>query len=81
MSSLFDGTQVSGRISPGEFMLESGKLGVAYGQLFNQAYQSSAERKMKADQGAWPAPRDGRLPTGNAAGEAMFPGGFGTDEG
>ena len=63
--ALFEGTSVSGRISPGEFMLKSEQEGAQYGHLFNQAYQSAADRKLKADQGAWPKPRNGQVPNGN----------------
>jgi len=82
---LFDNSHIPGRISPGEFSLKSGELGVQYGHLFNQAYQESANRKMKSDMGKPSDLGHGYVPgmaPGNTEGELMFPGrGFGTDEG
>lgn len=58
MSALFGNTvEIPGRMSPGEFSLKSGALGAQYGALFNQAFQSAANRQRQAQQGAPPMPR------------------------
>lgn len=77
MSDLFGGTtEIPGRMSPGEFSIKSEQIALGYGELFNHAFQSAADRKLKEEQGAWPKPRNNGFDprsSGDWLGETLHP--------